>query len=67
MTETAPERLEHDWFDPRIDYPNLKLPGESCRRCGVMRGKVSETRECPGVVHVTLRHPMGQEGVDATW
>ena len=47
--------LKHDWFDPQIEYPHLKIPGQSCRRCGVMRGKISETRECPGVVRIELR------------
>lgn len=47
--------LEHDWFDPSETFPHLSKLGESCRRCGVMRGRVSETRACPGTVKVTLR------------
>jgi hypothetical protein len=53
--------LDHDWWDPATRYPGLALtsssgePVLSCRRCGVVRGKVSETRKCPGRVRVELR------------
>jgi hypothetical protein len=51
---------EHDWWDPGDKYPRLRKPTEtgpllSCRRCGVNKGEVSETRPCPGDVQVVLR------------
>lgn len=50
---------EHEWFDPSTEYLHLSKIGESCRWCGVMRGKVSETRKCPGSVHIGLRKQEG--------
>ena len=54
------ERFEHDWFDPGDKWPRLRRvvnghPLLSCSRCGVNKGAVSVTKECPGQVKIELR------------